>query len=81
LLVDAGAVIQPITGPLDHNGTAPVSIGGFVEKISGTELVGRSDFSGGWGIRAPVFRLLLPAHGQTRQNLPRRQCQKTSHIP
>ena len=49
LLVDAGAVVQPFKGPLDYNGTAPVSIGGFIEKISSTEIVGRGDLAGGWG--------------------------------
>ena len=49
LLVDAGAVIQPSHDPHDHNGCVPVCTGGFIEKISDREVVGRGDLRGGWG--------------------------------
>lgn len=53
ILLDAGAVIQPPFGTNDHNGIPPVSIGGFIEKISDTEIVGRGDYKGGWGHTYP----------------------------
>ncbi len=53
LLVDAGAVIQPFHSPTDPNGGPAVCTGGFVEKISDTEVVGRGDFQGGWGHSFP----------------------------
>ncbi len=53
ILLDAGAVIQPPFGTGDHNGIPPVSTGGFVERVSDTEIVGRGDFKGGWGHTYP----------------------------
>jgi len=47
LLIDAGAVVQ--MGLRDGVIRGGVSTGGFVEWISGTELVGRGDYKGGWG--------------------------------
>ncbi|MDN4617532.1 GH92 family glycosyl hydrolase [Paenibacillus sp. PsM32] len=47
LWIDSSAVIQ-VEG--DQPGaTTGLCIGGYLEKVSSTELVGRSDFRGGWG--------------------------------
>jgi predicted alpha-1,2-mannosidase len=53
MLIDAGSVIQPPLWTQDHNGCPPSSIGGYVEKISETEIVGRGDYKGGWGHTYP----------------------------
>lgn len=53
LVIDAGAVIQPYLDPNDRNGCAPACIGGFIEKASDREIVGRGDFRGGWGHEFP----------------------------
>ncbi len=44
LTIDAGAVIQTRHEP----GVTGMSTGGFIEKISPFEIVGRADFKGGW---------------------------------
>lgn len=51
LLIDASAVIQ-VEGDEQGRSTG-LCIGGYLEKISPYELVGRSDFRGGWGHEFP----------------------------
>jgi predicted alpha-1,2-mannosidase len=47
ILIDAGSVIQRgFRNPVTATGG---SIGGYIEAISDTEIVGRGDFQGGWG--------------------------------
>ncbi len=52
ILLDLGAVIQAHSDWLPENELA-YSIGGFVEWITETEVVGRADLQGGWGHRFP----------------------------
>jgi predicted alpha-1,2-mannosidase len=47
ILLDVGSVIE-VGGDIPGNSTG-LSIGGFLEVISDTEVVGRGDFRGGWG--------------------------------
>lgn len=47
ILIDLGAVVQ-VTRHMPGDNTG-ASIGGFVEYISETEIVGRADLRGGWG--------------------------------
>lgn len=59
LLLSGGAVIS--AGPQPPGEVSPaepwnsggVSCGGYLEAVSGTEIVGRSDFRGGWGHHKP----------------------------
>ena len=51
--IDAGAVIQTGHAPINHNSAGAISTGGFIEFISDRELIGRSDFRGGWGHNFP----------------------------
>lgn len=53
MLIDAGSVIQPPLWTQGHNGCPPSSIGGYIEQISETEIVGRGDYKGGWGHTYP----------------------------
>lgn len=55
ILVDAGSVIQV------WETEVAVSIGGFVEWISETELIGRADLQGGWGHSFP-YSVYFYAH-------------------
>ncbi len=50
LLFDLGWVVQ-VRVPVGE--TQAISIGGFIEFISDTELVGRGDYRGGWGHNFP----------------------------
>ncbi|GAC1641297.1 MAG: GH92 family glycosyl hydrolase [Ktedonobacteraceae bacterium] len=52
ILLDLGAVIQAHSDWLPENEMA-YSIGGFVEWVTDTEVVGRADLQGGWGHRFP----------------------------
>jgi len=71
LLIDAGSVIQ-VGGDSPGENTG-CSIGGYVEFISETELVGRGDFRGGWGHQFPYSvyfyaQLDCPATGRMVKN-------------
>jgi predicted alpha-1,2-mannosidase len=50
IIVDTGSVVQILGQPGADQG---ISIGGFFEYISDTEIVGRSDCKGGWGHSFP----------------------------
>lgn len=50
ILLDAGSVIQVRSGDKKAPGAGSgASIGGYVEWLSETEVVGRGDYRGGWG--------------------------------
>jgi predicted alpha-1,2-mannosidase len=55
ILIDAGAVIQSGMSAPGHTKPAEIwdssgaSIGGFIDVVSPTEIIGRGDFLGGWG--------------------------------
>ena len=51
LLIDAGCAIQRRGEGLGAN--TAISIGGFLEWIGDTELIGRGDYQGGWGHSFP----------------------------
>jgi len=48
LLIDAGSIIQ-ISGERAAGNDIGISVGGFIEHISDTEVIGRGDLKGGWG--------------------------------
>ncbi|MFH1377703.1 MAG: GH92 family glycosyl hydrolase [Planctomycetota bacterium] len=47
LLIDAGSAVRNYVSSKRVN--LPHSVGGFIEKTSDTEIVGRADIQGGWG--------------------------------